>query len=914
IGTFAGHDENSSYNLRAVAVNSETGRVYVADDEHSRMDIFGPTAIVPDIVTGAATSVTTTTARLHGTVNPDEIAVTECRFEYGHPEPPHGSVTWQSVPCDTNPGSGKAPVEVSANVTGLTPNTGYQYQLVASNANGTGYGQIESFTTLSPPIVERELSSSVSLSTATVNAKVNPMGYDTTYHFEYGATASYGASVPIPDTDIGTGGGTVSQPLSGLQEGVTYHYRVVASSINGTTDGQDATFTTLSTPPPAPSDTCPNAAYRAGGLSETLPDCRAYEMVSPLDKNGSDIGANGSFAVRSSLSGDRASFMANTGFADTVGSGTNGFTFYMGSRGAGSWFTHSVQPPASPAAYQVANGGTFPEASSPDLGYALERGYALPGADPGTGELNLYREDTGNRALETITIPAGGPFECNCAEGTTGYSSDMSVVAFAARANMLPQATGEAHKLYAWEHGALHLAGILPDGSIPAGGSQGPGPEGSVSSDGSRILFVSPADGSSAPQLYMRKNGTSTVWVSRSWTSSPNPEPQGVEFQAASPDGSRVLFTSVTPLLNADPGGGGVGLYVYTDSGGAESEAHLSFIARVPAEGSEMVAGMSDDATHIYFATNRGEPMPGFSDGGMYLWDKGTLHFVAKMNRLERGRDNGVDVRVSADGRRMAFVREPGFLEEPELIKPSGGGDVGESQYIYRGTGWKALYLYDEGSEKVTCVSCPPSGAVMTGEVEVVPFIPGIAIGGGIPFPSRYLSSDGRFVFFTTAQALVPQDTNGLPDVYEYDADARQVKLLSSGTGESGSWFEDASADGSNVFFLTQQRLTGWDTDTLTDLYDVRAGGGFAEPPAPRVPCDGDACHGVPSAVPSFNTASGFTGLGNQPPVKQAATAKKKKAKPSKKHARGRHKKRRGRKAVRRVGMSAGRVSRRAGR
>jgi hypothetical protein len=153
---------------------------------------------------------------------------------------------------------------------------------------------------------------------------------------------------------------------------------------------------------------------------------------------------------------------------------------------------------------------------------------------------------------------------------------------------------------------------------------------------------------------------------------------------------------------------------------------------------------------------------------------------------------------------------------------------------------------------------------------------------GGWPFFQRYMSSDGRYVFFTTSQSLLPQDTNGLPDVYEYDVDTGELKLISSGTGESGSWFEDASANGSDVFFLTAQKLTGWDTDTLTDLYDARIGGGYPEPPALPVPCDGDACQGIPSAVPSFNTASGFTGLGNaRPPV---ASVKKARAKP-KKHA-----------------------------
>ncbi len=70
-------------------------------------------------------------------------------------------------------------------------------------------------------------------------------------------------------------------------------------------------------------------------------------------------------------------------------------------------------------------------------------------------------------------------------------------------------------------------------------------------------------------------------------------------------------------------------------------------------------------------------------------------------------------------------------------------------------------------------------------------------------------------------------------------------------------------ADGRNAFLVTRQKLTGWDPDKLVDVYDVRVDGGLPEPPVVGVPCVGDACQGTPSAAPSFNAASGFSGLGN---------------------------------------------------
>jgi phosphodiesterase/alkaline phosphatase D-like protein len=74
------------------------------------------------------------------------------------------------------------------------------------------------------------------------------------YHFEYGTTTAYGLIAPVPDafTPITSETLALSQPVSGLQAGTTYHYRLVASSPGGTeVKGPDETFTTLSIPAPA---------------------------------------------------------------------------------------------------------------------------------------------------------------------------------------------------------------------------------------------------------------------------------------------------------------------------------------------------------------------------------------------------------------------------------------------------------------------------------------------------------------------------------------------------------------------------------------------------------------------------------------------------------------------------------------
>jgi predicted lipoprotein with Yx(FWY)xxD motif len=82
---------------------------------------------------------------------------------------------------------------------------------------------------------------------------------DTTYHFEYGTSTSYGASVPAPDADAGSGLATpVSQQISGLEANMTYHYRLVSNNtVEGTQFSADRTFSTAETSTPPPGTTTP---------------------------------------------------------------------------------------------------------------------------------------------------------------------------------------------------------------------------------------------------------------------------------------------------------------------------------------------------------------------------------------------------------------------------------------------------------------------------------------------------------------------------------------------------------------------------------------------------------------------------------------------------------------------------------
>lgn len=134
------------------------------------------------------------------------------------------------------------------------------------------------------------------------------------------------------------------------------------------------------------------------------------------------------------------------------------------------------------------------------------------------------------------------------------------------------------------------------------------------------------------------------------------------------------------------------------------------------------------------------------------------------------------------------------------------------------------------------------------------------------------LSDDGRLIF-VTSERLLPEDTNGMDDVYTYK-DGR-LDLVSSGRATSDVRFADATADGTRIYFITRAQLSGWDTDTKADLYVARLGAGLPEPELrPEEPCVGDDCQAPSTAVGSpAITSSGTDGDGNARAERRPARA-----------------------------------------
>ncbi len=198
---------------------------------------------LPVVTTGSASAVAATTATVSGTVNAKGVSTT-VTFQYGE------TLTYGSSAAATpSPVTGSADTPVSASLTGLIAGRTYNFRVVGTSANGTANGTNQTFTTPGPPSAVTGAASVVTNNSATLAGNVTANGASTNVIFEYGQTTTYGSSVAAtPSPVTGSIATAVSAALSGLIPGTTYHYRVVASSTNGNTEGADQTFTTTAPP------------------------------------------------------------------------------------------------------------------------------------------------------------------------------------------------------------------------------------------------------------------------------------------------------------------------------------------------------------------------------------------------------------------------------------------------------------------------------------------------------------------------------------------------------------------------------------------------------------------------------------------------------------------------------------------
>lgn len=856
--------------------------------------VAGPaSAAAPVVTVEAANNVEATTAQVEGTVNPEDHA-TSYRFEYV-PQAKFEVNEWAEA---SHAGSGSLAegagvTPVSQELTNLSPHTVYHLRLVAENEDGPVSAAAPTFETAgAAPLVKSFAAGPVQPDAADLNGEVDPQGSSTKYWFEWGTKdcSSPGADCESLPADHAASAGEgqlytyVSERLSNLSPGSTYHFRLVAENSSGTTKGPDEEFTTA-----APELACANQG--APGTS-FLPDCRAYEMVSPPEKGGLSV-IESSFKTHVAADGNAVTFPARGGFGVIEGAAFD--ADYIARRtalpGTNGWATRGINPSTRTTTILALVGNALPtyEIFNPDLSSGIYRSWRPLTEDSSTAQVaNIYLIDNpGDAGVSPHLLTAGSApvpsswsilAKAFATPKLAGASTDLSHVVFESKVDLTADTpsypeiceltegvVGCPRHLYESADGVVRLVGRIPVGlgtfcddeagpSCEAAPSSQAGIEGDyywekmTSSDGSRILFQTPVNPEGG-RIYLREDGIRTYQVNAS--ENPGSEPARAALWSASRDGSRDFFTTSEQLLPEDEDTSD-DLYMYEVE---KPAGHRLTLISIGANEGVGVVDASDNGHYVYFFA---------SLGNLYAWHEGSLSYIGAIGNPQLNtprtahagdQQQQSTARISSDGRYLLFASD----NNHDLV-----GQGGLASPIHDGP--REFYLYDSQSGRLECASCDPSGP---GEfqAEISAVAGGLASGHPLN-RSAALSANGRYVFFTTKDALLPEDTNGAPDAYEFDSRTGAVHLISSGTSPTGSFFINASADGRNVFFTTDQRLSGWDTDGGADLYDARIDGGLPEPLPIPASCAGESCRTAPPAPPPAPpTASRSGGPGNPSPT-----------------------------------------------
>jgi hypothetical protein len=727
-----------------LAIDGASGRLYNFDGED--VNTFVP-AVYPGVEPPVVSDITTTSAHVSAEVDPGAgpPAESTARFEYSADNGAH----WDSTPAQVLTGPGT----VEADLTGLSPNFDYLVQVVAGNSLTFHTSDAKAFTSAGIPAeTETGSATDVGETSAVLNGTINPVGLQTTFHFEYGTTTAYGSRIPVGIEAVAGDGRAprrFSRTISGLAPATTYHYRLVTQNSVGTAEGADRTFTTP-----------------AAGTSIV----RAYEQVSPVDKKGVAIEAKIGF--QASRDGSGFSYLTRAGSKSAPL-----FSRSLSVHGEVDWEGGiDLDPPlntlrlvVSQATIAVSSDFTHAfVATNRDLtGGGIEEGLNLYVHDIATGEYSHIGSSDAVAALnEFVSIQKGDKF--------VGGAPDFSWIDFVGPDPLLPGAPENA--LYRWTaSGGLEVQSVLP--GEPAGVYQSHILEEmrSVSDDGSRSYFTvltGPEAG-----VYLRESGE-TKAISVSQVSGGPTAPQKAQLMGVGRDGRYAfLFSeSTVPLTDDAPGEPG-DLYRYDATDG--SLEYLGVRVSTARDGASYAVGTvvaSDDGSTVYFQS---------ASNTTDVWRNGVFETVWPTPLESRNK-----VSISPNGRYLAFL----IPNDQEPIT----GRTGEA------------YLYDAATGEVNCVSClsdgspaegrlpepekfvsnhRPRAVTDTGQVfftsdarlaatdvngkkDVYVFDDGkasLVSPGNAPFDAAFadMSEDGKDVFFSTAQKLVGQDDDQSPDFYD---------------------------------------------------------------------------------------------------------------------------------------------------
>ena len=759
-----------------LAVDPTDHTVYAADAGSEQVHAY---ADVLEAETEAAGEVEATTATLNGTVNPKGSAITACRFEYGATTS-YGHTT----PCSPDAGgigSGSSPVPVHAALSRLRPETTYHFRLTVASATVPAL-KAEDVTLETKPeaLIEAAAASEVTETSALLTATVNPKGVAVeSCAFEYDTSpyrpeeAPHGTAVPCePSPGSGTSGIQVSHAIEGLSPNTEYHFRLAVADANGTATSPDHSFVYL-TGPIGLQHGCGNEALRGENASLLLPDCRAYEQVTPTHKNGALIGA--AFVAlwpQLAANGERVIAPSIQCFHESpsciAARQIEGAPFAF-ARTAAGWQTTPLALPAASFA------GATNWLDSAETGAAL---YGAP-TQPG-GEDDFYARAFGG-ALTHIgpTTPpalgALGPGGVNGGYGLLG-TADFSHVVYQTGPNdnwpfdptisplngLYEYAAPASQPLMVgvgggYEGGENHHL-ISRCGTLPGAGIQSPSLGEALSTDGRTVYFT-------AEKCLASENGGVKVPADTVYARVGGETEEAHTVDISNPTPSE-CGTGAEPDEEACRKAPAAAAYLE----GASTDGQLAYFASTR----QLTDVASEDPSASDTAKNQGcSSATGQNGCNLYLYDLGAegrhLTDVSAGDVSGEGpRFQGM-VAVSADGSSAYFVAK-GVLAS----NPGAAIDVESGEAEHAEAGADNLYLYRRDAAH-------PEGSVAF--IAALPAADSGNWSGGGELISANVSPDGNYLVFESHAGLTPDATRaaGPAQVYRYDAGSGMLLRLSIG-------------------------------------------------------------------------------------------------------------------------------------
>jgi len=699
------------------------------------------------------------------------------------------------------------------------------------------------FTDVRAPVVEGVSASGITATETVLGGTINPEGAETTYRFEYvteeefdegefgGAAAAGGGTIPA-----GGQGVRMTAPVEGLIPDTAYRFRIVAVNSRGE-DELEGRFHTYPAPPPPLS--CPNDALRTGPSSR-LPDCRAYELVTPADTNGYapvGIGDTGVYfpSLEASADGGKATFRIRGGsLPGSEGAGSFNGENYLSVRGANGWTTRLIGPSGSEEVTPLP-GGVSPDQEHTIWGGAIEDEPASIAPyvryPDGHSEL-LARGSLGTQQRADVgLISDGGAHTIFATVNGTQHPAEPL------EPNAPPKGTTAVYDRTADE--VTHVVSLLPGNVTPVAGQNAR--YNGASYDGNGVAFEI------GETLFLRYRNEATYEIAT-----------GVTFAGVAEGGGRIFYLKGGNLFAFD----------------VSSKSAIPFSA----SGNVTPVNVAPDGSAAYFLSpskltsvpNPNGLVAKAGNNNLYRSDEGAIEFVGPVEPLDVVGPPLPNDEVAGLGlwTKSLAQQRPGI--ETSRTTPDGSSFLFESRADLTGydpEGHVEIYLYGAVAGSLTCLSCNPTEASAGSDASLqTSGIDSVAAPVSTYARVPNLRPDGRRAFFESSEPLVLGDTDGVQDVYEWEdqgvgscnRSGGCVQLISSGESARKNYLYSASENGDDVFFVSSDVLLPADRDETPSIYDARVNGGFAEPLS--TPCSGEGCNPVSSAPGLTSPVTGALG------------------------------------------------------